>query len=301
MAVGFIGLGVMGQAMAGNLARAGTELVVWNRSPGRADPLRAAGARVAATPAEVFRLAPVVLLMLADGAAVDAVLGRGTPAFAANVAHHTIVHMGTTAPAWSRDLEADIRAAAGAYVEAPVSGSRQPAEAGQLVAMLAGEPAAVAQARPLLDPMCGQTFLCGPVPTALLMKLSVNLFLTTMVASLAETVQFAGGHGLDLAQLLAVLDASPIASPVSRAKSRKLVAEDFAVQASIAHVLENPRLITAEAQGAGLASPLLEACHTLYGETAALGYGGSDMTAIIKALESRRAGRSRRRSVARSP
>ena len=287
MAVGFIGLGVMGQAMAGNLARAGTKLVVWNRSPGRADPLRAAGARVAGSPAEVFQRARVVLLMLADGAAVDAVLGRGTPAFAANVAHHTIVHMGTTAPAWSRDLEADIRTAGGAYVEAPVSGSREPAEAGQLVAMLAGEPAAVAEVRPLLDPMCGQTFLCGPVPTALLMKLSVNLFLTTMVAGLAETVRFAGGHGLDLAQLLAVLDASPMASPVSRAKSRKLVAEDFAVQASIANVLENTRLITAEVRRAGLASPLLEAAHALYTETLALGHADSDMAAVIRALETR--------------
>jgi 3-hydroxyisobutyrate dehydrogenase len=287
MAVGFIGLGVMGQAMAGNLARAGTELVVWNRSPGRADPLRDAGARVATTPAEVFRLARVVLFMLADGAAVDAVLGRGTPAFTVNVAHHTIVHMGTTAPAWSRGLEADVRAAGGTYVEAPVSGSRQPAENGQLVAMLAGEPAAVAEVRPLLDPMCGQTFLCGPVPTALLMKLSVNLFLTTMVACLAETVQFAGRHGLDLAQLKAVLDASPMASPVSRAKSRQLVERDFAVQASIANVLENTRLITAEARRTGLASPLLEAGHALYAETLALGHADSDMAAVIRALEAR--------------
>jgi 3-hydroxyisobutyrate dehydrogenase len=131
MAVGFIGLGVMGQAMAGNLARAGTELVVWNRSPGRAGPLRAAGARVAATPAEVFRQARVVLLMLADGPAVDAVLGRGTPAFAVNVAGHTIVHMGTTAPAYSHALEADVRAAGGGYVEArSPARARQPRPAG---------------------------------------------------------------------------------------------------------------------------------------------------------------------------
>jgi len=287
MAVGFLGLGVMGRAMAGNLVRAGTDLVVWNRSPGRAGALRAAGARVASTPAEVFRRARVVLLMLADGPAVDAVLGRGTPAFAANVAGHTVVHMGTTAPAYSRDLEADVRAAGGAYVEAPVSGSREPAEAGRLVAMLAGEPAAVAEVRPVLDPMCGRTFLCGPVPTALLMKLSVNLFLTTMVAGLAETVQFAGRHGLDPAQLVAVLDASPMASPVSRAKSRQLVAGDFTVQASIANVLENTRLIADEAQRAGLASPLLEAGHALYAETLALGHADSDMAAVIRALEAR--------------
>jgi 3-hydroxyisobutyrate dehydrogenase len=286
MDVGFIGLGVMGQPMARNLARAGTPLIVWNRSPGRSEPVRAAGARVAADPAEVFRQARVVLLMLADDAAVDAVLGRGTPAFAANVARRIIVHMGTTAPGYSRDLEADI-AAAGGYVEAPVSGSRAPAESGQLVAMLAGDPAAVAAVRPLLQPLCQRTFACGPVPTALLMKLSVNLYLTTMVACLAETVHFADRHGLDLTQLLDVLDACPMASSVSRAKSRKLAAKDFTVQASIANVLENTRLITEEARRSALVSPLLDACHTLYAETDALGHGQSDMAAIIRAIESR--------------
>jgi 3-hydroxyisobutyrate dehydrogenase len=287
MDVGFIGLGVMGQPMAANLARAGTPLVVWNRSPGRTEPLRAAGARVATSPAEVFRQARVVLLMLADGPAVDAVLGRGTPDFAAKVAGHTIVHMATTAPAYSRGLEADVVVAGGSYVEAPVSGSRAPAEAGRLVAMLAGEPAAVEAVRPLLDPICQRTFTCGPVPTALLMKLSVNLFLTTMVAGLAETVHFADRHGLDLGQLLEVLDAGPMASSVSRAKARMLAAQDFTVQASITNVLENTRLITGEARRSGTASPLADVSHALYTETAALGHGGSDMAAIIRAIEAR--------------
>jgi 3-hydroxyisobutyrate dehydrogenase len=287
MDLGFIGLGVMGQPMARNLARAGTPLVVWNRSPERTGPVRAAGARVAASPAEVFRQARVVLLMLADGAAVDAVLGRGTPAFAANVDRRTIVHMGTTSPAWSHGLEADLRAAGGRYVEAPVSGSRQPAEIGRLVAMLAGEPAAVEEVRPLLRPICQEAVVCGPVPTALLMKLSVNLFLCTMVAGLAEAVQFADRHGLDMEQFLAVLDAGPMASSVSRAKARKLVTRDFAVQASIANVLENTRLIAEQARRSGLASPLVDACRALYAETLALGHAQLDMAAVIQALEAR--------------
>jgi 3-hydroxyisobutyrate dehydrogenase len=79
MDVGFIGLGVMGQPMALNLARAGTALVVWNRSPDKSEPLRAASASVAASPTEVFGQARVVILILVDGAAIDSVLGRGTP------------------------------------------------------------------------------------------------------------------------------------------------------------------------------------------------------------------------------
>ncbi|HEY9390030.1 MAG TPA: NAD(P)-dependent oxidoreductase [Mycobacteriales bacterium] len=285
--VGFIGLGVMGQPMALNLARAGTPLAVWNRTAKRSEPLRASGAEVAASASEVFARARIVLLMLADGAATDAVLGRGTPDFRANVNGHTIVHMGTTSPGYSHGLEADVRAAGGSYVEAPVSGSRKPAEAGQLVGMLAGDDAAVDDVRPLFGPMCTETTACGPVPNALLMKLAVNIFLITMVTGLAEAVHFADRHGLDMRRFQAVCDAGPMASSVSRGKIAKLVNHDLEVQASITNVLENNRLIAEAARHAGLASPLLDVCHTLYGETVALGHGHADMAAVIHAIEDR--------------
>ena len=293
MEAGFIGLGVMGQPMALNLARSGAELVVWNRTAAACEPLRAVGAAVAAEPAEVFRRARTVILMLADGAAVDAVLGRGTADFAANVAGHTVVHMGTTSPEYSRALEADVRSAGGRYVEAPVSGSRGPAQAGQLVAMLAGDDAAVREVRPLLAPMCGDSYLCGAVPDALLMKLSVNLFLITMVTGLTEAFHFADRHGLDRERFLAVLDAGPMASTVSRAKAAKLAERDFAVQAAISDVLKNNRLIADEARQSGLASPLLDACHALYAEAEALGHGRADMAAVLQAIEARTDGRTR--------
>jgi 3-hydroxyisobutyrate dehydrogenase len=279
--IGFIGLGVMGKPMAANLLRAGTPLLVWSRS-GSLE-----GAERAASAAEVFRRTRLVILMLANGEAIDAVLGRGSDSFAGNVAGHVIVHMGTTSPDYSRGLEAAIRAAGGSYVEAPVSGSRKPAEAGQLVAMLAGDPAAVDEVRPLLKPMCHESFLCGPVPSALLMKLSVNLFLITMVTGLAEAFHFAQRHELDLQQFLAVLDKGPMASAVSRVKALKLAAGDFAVQASIINVLDNNRLVAEAARAAGLASPLLDVCHALYGETVALGHGQADMAAVVRAIEVR--------------
>jgi 3-hydroxyisobutyrate dehydrogenase len=230
-----------------------------------------------------------VILMLADDAAIDSVLRRGAPDFDARVAGHVIVHMGTTSPEYSRGLDADIRAAGGSYVEAPVSGSRKPAEAGQLVAMLAGERAAVEEVHPLLQPMCHETIACGAVPNALLMKLSVNVFLITMVTGLAEAAHFADRHDLDMHQFLGVLDAGPMASSVSRAKALKLVARDFAVQAAIADVLKNNRLIAEAARQARIASPLLDVCHELFGETQALGLGGTDMAAVIRAIEQRTA------------
>ncbi len=288
MDIGFIGLGLMGAPMALNLARAGG-LVVWNRTPARAEPLRAAGADVADGPGEVFRRARFVFLMLADEGAVDDVLGRGTPEFAARVAGRTVVHMGTTSAAYSAGLDAAVRAAGGRYVEAPVSGSRGPAEEGRLVAMLAGDPGAVGDVRPLLGPMCHQSVVCGAAPSALLMKLAVNLFLITMVTGLAEATHFADRHGLDLRRFQEVLATGPMASVVSRGKAAKLVEGELSPQAAVADVLKNNRLIAEAARSAGLASPLLDACHALFAETLALGHGGLDMAAVIKALEARTA------------
>lgn len=280
---GFLGLGLMGGPMALNLARSGAPLLVWNRTADRCEPLRAAGAEVAHRPSDVFSGAATVIMMLAGEHAIDSVLDRQGGGFGVDVRGHTIVHMGTTSPAYSKALGAEIAAAGGHYVEAPVSGSRAPAEAGTLVAMLAGENATEVQ--PLLEPMCRESVFCGPVPNALLMKLSVNLFLITMVTGLAEAAHFARRHGLDMARFLAVHNAGPMASAVSKTKLAKIVAGDFSVQAAADDVLENNRLIFEAARAAGIRSPLLDACYSLFGETVTRGDAKSDMIAVIKAFQ----------------
>lgn len=287
MDIGFIGLGVMGQPMALNLARAGTPLIVWNRSADRSEALRAAGAKVAASSAEVFAQTRIVLLMLYDAAAIDSVLCRGTPIFGDLVAGHLIVQMGTPSPDYSKSLDADIRAAGGTYVEAPVSGSLKPAEAGQLVGMLAGDSDDVARISTLMAPMCRECFPCGAVPGALLMKIAINAFLIPMVTGLAEAFHFADRHGLDVRQLQAILDAGPMASNVSKVKGAKLAGGDFTVQSAISDVLKNTRLTTAAAREKGLASPLLDVCEALYSEAADQNHAGIDMAGVIKAIEAR--------------
>jgi 3-hydroxyisobutyrate dehydrogenase len=287
-AVGFIGLGLMGEPMALNLLRAGIPLVVWNRTAAKAAAVQAAGGAGAGSPAEVFARADVVVLMLADGDAIDAVLARGTAAFAGRVAGRTVVHMGTTSPEYSRGLADDLRAAGGDYVEAPVSGSRKPAEDGALVVLLAGEPSATDRVRPLLRPL-GRSVVCGPVPHGLLTKLAVNLFLITMVTGLAEALHFAERAGLDVGQVVEVLDAGPMASAVSVGKAHKILAGDLAAQAAAHDVLKNTRLIAEAARAAGIASPLLDVCRALFGETVAQGRGGEDMAAVVHAIAARTA------------
>ena len=288
--VGFVGLGLMGLPMATNLARAGVPLLVWNRTPQRAEPLRACGATVAADVDEVFVGASVVIIMLAGERAIEDVLGRGTPRFADLVAGRTLVAMGTTSPGYSRALADDVRAAGGEYVEAPVSGSRAPAEAGTLVAMLAGRDGPVTVVEPLLRPMCREVVRCGDVPEALLMKLAVNVFLIATVTGLVEAFHFADRHGLDLATLRRVVDGGQMASDISRVKAAKLLAGDLAPQAALADVLMNNRLITAAARQAGISSPVLDVCEALFSEAADQGQGALDMVAVKAALEARTEG-----------
>jgi 3-hydroxyisobutyrate dehydrogenase len=282
---GFIGLGTMGEAMALNLVKAGTRLIVWNRSTAKCMSLAAAGAIVARDAADLFDRCEVVILMLADGAAIDGVLARGDSAFDARVRGRILINMATVPPSYSKALETDILANGGRYVEAPVSGSRVPAEAGQLVAMLAGQPGDIARIRALLAPMCQQSVDCGAVPGALLMKLAVNAFLIILVTGLAEATHFAMRLGLDLAAFVAVLDVGPMASDVSRVKAAKLLARDFTRQAAIFDVLKNNELVVDAARNARIATPLIDSCLSLYTQTKGLGYGEEDMVAVIRAIE----------------
>jgi 3-hydroxyisobutyrate dehydrogenase len=285
--IGFVGLGVMGQPMALNLAKAGTRLVVWNRSPAAADPLREAGATVAVSVEEVFERTRIVILMLVNETVLDEVLRRGTPDFAKLVAGHIVVSMGSNPPDYSRGLAADILATGGRYVEAPVSGSRKPAETAQLVALLGGDADTVAGVRPLLAPMCRETILCGPVGNALLMKLTVNLYLCTMLAGLAEASHFAERNGLDLETFQAAIDSGPMASDLTRVKIPKLIARDFSVQAATADAFNSTKLIVEAARAVGMASPVLDVCRTLYGESVELGNGRLDMVSVVAAIEAR--------------
>lgn len=285
--VGFAGLGIMGRPMAVNLVRAGFPVTVWNRSAAAVDELTALGADAAATVDQLFAAARVIVLMLRDEPAVDAVLGRGTPRFAARVRDHVIVQMGTFTPDFSRALADDVHGAGGAYVEAPVSGSRGPAADGTLVAMLAGPADAVAEVTPVIDAMCAERFVCGEVPAALGMKLAVNTFLITMVTGLAEAFHFAEATGADTGVLRQVLDAGPMASAVSRGKAAKVIDGDYSPQAAIGDVLKNAELVEGAARAAGIPHPLIAVCRELYAE-AAVSRSGDDMIAVISAIAARR-------------
>lgn len=284
--VGFLGLGHMGEPMAGRLADAGWEPLVWNRTRGKAERLADRGARLAATPDEVFSRCEVVVLMLANDQVIDEVLGRTTQGFGPDVAGRIVVNMGTVSPVYSAGLGEALAAHGATYVEAPVSGSRVPAQNGELVVMLAGQEDAVDRVEPMLACLASASFRCGPVPRALETKLAVNVFLIALVGALAESAAFAERCGLELSLVRQVLDAGPMASAVSRGKLAKLLEHDLTAQAAVSDVHYNCRLILEAGARTRADLPLLTACADLLTRAEEQGLGGADMIAMVEVLRS---------------
>ncbi|QBJ16485.1 NAD(P)-dependent oxidoreductase (plasmid) [Agrobacterium sp. 33MFTa1.1] len=269
--IGFIGLGTMGQPMALNLLRSGRPLVVWNRSQEKSRILERSGAQVAANPTDVFGRARTVFLMLSTESAIDAVLGRHTARFASMVAGHVVVNTGTPSSAYSEELSHDLRLAGARYVEAPVLGQRGPAESGQLVAMLAGDDEDLEVVKPLLNTMCCDIILCGAVPKAVATKAASNVFVATMIAALAEAVNYARHADVDLKAFQQLIMTGPMASPLIRMKLPNLIKHDSAAQALRETEIATAQLIKDSAMEKGIAVPLLARSVALQDEVTSLG------------------------------
>lgn len=282
--LGFIGLGSMGEAMAMRLILAGRALVVWNRTPERCAPLVAQGAKSADSVDAVFAACDQVILMLANVQAIEAVLGISAGLAAARVRGKTVIQMGTILPDESVAIARAVNAAGGVYVEAPVSGSRKPAESGQLVAMVAGPPGAYADVREIITPMCRQVIDCGAIPKALAMKLSVNIVLVSQVAAFAEAVVFARANDVDLDGMAQALLGGPMANDLMRVKLPKLLSNDMRPQARIHDVHYNCALILQAARDAGAPVPLVSLCERLYRAAKDAGHADEDMVGVIHAI-----------------
>jgi 3-hydroxyisobutyrate dehydrogenase-like beta-hydroxyacid dehydrogenase len=207
-----LGLGRMGAAVAGRLLAAGHEVHVWNRTPDRAAPLVAAGARAAPTPAAAVRGAGVVIIMLTDAAAVTAVLSGPDGAEAGLAPGACLVQMSTIGPDEVRDLA---RRRPG-LVDAPVAGSVAEAAAGELIILAGGPDEAIDRAAPVLTAL-GTVRRCGGVGAGSALKLVLNTALVTAVAALADALAVADAAGVDRAAALDALAAGPLGGAVGRA------------------------------------------------------------------------------------
>jgi 3-hydroxyisobutyrate dehydrogenase-like beta-hydroxyacid dehydrogenase len=223
MKIGFIGLGQMGIAMATNLIDAGHDVIVWNRSAAKADPLLARGATLAATPADAAQ-GEVVMTMLADDAALETVVyGErgilGCPAL--HVSHSTI------SVALAERLTAD-QGQDGRFVSAPVFGRPPAAAAGALFVVAAGADERIDRCEELFAAIGQRVFRVGDTPSAAnLVKLSGNFMIMAAIESMAEAMTLAEKGGVDRAMLLEVLTGTLFGAPVYKTYGEILVEDRF--------------------------------------------------------------------------
>ena len=257
MHIGFIGLGQMGSAIATNLAKAGHEVKVWNRSPEKAAPLVAAGATLAASPADAAS-GEIVFTMLADDTAVEAVtLGeRGILAAPTKPIH---VSLSTISLALADKLTAAHAEAGSTYVAAPVFGRPAAAAAAKLFVVAAGPPAALATCAPLFDAIGRRTFHLGDTPSAAnVVKLSGNFLIMSVVESLAEAMTLAEKHGVQKAALLEILTGTLFSAPIYQVYGQILVDQAFRPAGFAAPLgLKDMNLVAAAATDARVPMPVL--------------------------------------------
>ncbi|KAI3334884.1 hypothetical protein F4824DRAFT_466322 [Ustulina deusta] len=279
MRVGFLGLGTMGTPMALNLSRH-FPITVWNRSPSKYPPLVEAGAKVGATPSQVAEESDVIFIMLFDAVAIDEILRD----LEKSLAGKTVVNTSSVPEEFSHYLAKEVSQVGGQFVEMPVSGSKLPAEQGQLVGMLGGDAHVVEKIQHIVKPITCAAIYCGPIGYGLRTKYAVNLYVTTLAVGLAESMNLARAQGLDLAVLGEVINAGPTASAYARSKITKITTQDWSPQAATKDCYNSSKLICAAVEASAARSPLIELCRSMYAEATNSGFGDEDMISVIKIL-----------------
>jgi 3-hydroxyisobutyrate dehydrogenase/2-hydroxy-3-oxopropionate reductase len=288
--VAVLGTGRMGGAMARALARAGTPLVLANRSPDKAAALaRELGGetRVAATAAEAAAAADVVISMVADGAAVGA-LYRGPDGVLAGVRPGAVaIDSSTVPPSVSRGLAAEVRARGADILDAPVSGSVTLAESGKLTILVGGEAATLERVRPVLDQLAARVFHMGPLGSGAVIKLAVNTIIFGLNQSVSEALVLAERAGVDRAAAYEVFMASAIGAPYVQYKRDAFVDPETApVAFALALAAKDLRLIEDVAAEVGAPMPQAQLdARTIDAAIDSLPKGGdSDLAAVAEHL-----------------
>jgi 3-hydroxyisobutyrate dehydrogenase len=283
--VAFLGTGIMGAPMARNCAAAGLDVRAWNRTPDKARALADAGVTPVDSPADAVRGADTVVTMLTDGGAVEAVM-IGGGALAAMDDSALWLQMSTIGVA-ATDRLVGLAAERGiAYVDAPVVGTRQPAEAGELLVLASGPEDLRDRAAPVFDAVGRATRWVGEEPGAgTRLKLVFNGWLVSLMESLSETLAFSRTMGIPPQQFLEAIDGTPMGLPYAQLKGGAMAKMDFsdvAFPLRLAH--KDARLVLEAAEADGLDLPLMRTAEAQFGRAEAAGHGDEDLAAVHYAV-----------------
>ena len=285
MKVGFIGLGIMGQPMAMNVIGKGYSLWVYNRSAEKTKPLKEAGASVAGSPKEAAQAADVVILMLTGPEAVDAVVDGTEGLLEGLEAGKKLINMSTVPPAYAKALSKRLEARGVVAVDAPVSGSRKPAEEGALVILAGGPEDKVREVEPLLLAMGKKIVYCGQCGQGSSMKMATNLLLGIMAAGLCEAVNLGQKCGLSTNAMLETMLSGPMGCALFEFKKPMLAGGSYPAQFPLKHMEKDLKFIIQTADEAGAAVPAGHTAFQLYRQALGHGLADSDFAAVKKVFE----------------
>ena len=283
--IGFIGLGIMGGAMAANVLRAGYDLTVWNRTPGRITPLAEAGAAVAADPADLAARSDIIITCVSDTPDVEAViLGPGGVIEGARRGA-LVIDCSTISPEATRTIAARLRQKGVHLLDAPVSGGSEGAARGTLSIMLGGDADQVARAMPVLQAMGKTITHVGGQGAGQMAKLVNQVLVVVTMQGVAEALLLAEAGGLDLERTLAAVGGGAAGSWMLNNRGPQVIRRDWRPGFTIDLQQKDLRLVLEAADELGIPLPSTALVFQFYRTLQQRGLGGEGNHALVKALE----------------
>ena len=281
--VALLGTGIMGAAMARNLIGAGLEVRAWNRSAEKAQPLAGDGATVFEDPAEAARGADFLLTMLPDADVIEEVAGNGVlPALAEGAVW---LQMSTVGEGGNERLARLAEENGVAYVDAPVLGTKAPAEQGQLVVLASGPEDVRERCEPVFGAVGSKTVWLGEAGEGSRLKLVVNNWIVGLLGVLAETISFARATGVDPRKFLETIEGGPLGLPYAQMKGAMMIERDFPTSFSAKLARKDAGLVLEAAEGEGLDMVVARAVAARFDEAIEAGHGEEDMAAVYEAAK----------------
>ncbi|MFQ4146014.1 NAD(P)-dependent oxidoreductase [Chlorogloeopsis sp. ULAP02] len=285
MKVAFLGTGLMGLPMAQKLLEANVELIAYNRTPEKLEPLKAAGAEVVTKPYQAIRAADCVILMLTNAAAIYSVLLSDRSSQA--VAGRSIIQMGTITPTESREIRDAVVAAGGEYIEAPVLGSIPEAKAGNLIVMVGARQEQYQRYLELFKYFGPEPLLVGPVGTAAALKLGLNQLIASQTAAFALSLSFVQRYGIDVDALMYVLRQSALYAPTFDKKLARMLDGNYAnPNFPTKHLMKDIDFFIDEAKTVGLNVSSIEGVRKVLDMAMKMSFAHEDYSSIFTAIKS---------------
>jgi 3-hydroxyisobutyrate dehydrogenase len=280
--IALLGLGLMGSGMAGRLLDAGYPLTIWNRTPGKTQALVGRGAKVANSPRQAVAGATVVISMLADVPVCrDVWLGRGEAILGA-APGTVLVESSTITVEWIEELDRAAKEHGCELVDAPVTGSKPQAAAGQLLFLAGGSSAALDSITPILKAMGRDVVHVGPVGSGARLKLINNFLSGSQVAALAEALSLIERSGLDAQKALGVLTEGAPGSPLVKLLSGRMMARQYEPNFVLRLMAKDLRYAVSEADHQGLDLDMGRAALRVFEHAISAGQGEDDMSAVVE-------------------